>query len=33
VRGFNRVAPAFEGKPILDAQQIEDVVAWLVTLQ
>ncbi len=33
VRGFNRVAAAFEGKPILDAQQIEDVVAWLVTLQ
>ena len=33
VRGFNRVAAAFEGKPILEAQQIEDVVAWLVTLQ
>ena len=33
VRGLNRVAAAFEGKPILEAQQIEDVVAWLVTLQ
>lgn len=33
VRGFNRVAAAFDGKPILEAQQIEDVVAWLVTLR
>lgn len=30
--GLNRVAPAFAGKPILDAQQIEDVVAFLTTL-
>ena len=30
--GLNRVAPAFAGKPILDAQQIEDVVAFLATL-
>lgn len=31
--GLNRVAPAFAGKPILDAQQIEDVVAFLTTLE
>ena len=28
-----RVAPAFRGKPILSAQQIEDVVAFLATLR
>jgi L-cysteine S-thiosulfotransferase len=28
-----RVAPAFAGKPVLDAQQVEDVVAFLRTLQ
>ena len=28
-----RVAPAFRGKPILTAEQIEDVVAYLVTLK
>jgi L-cysteine S-thiosulfotransferase len=28
-----RVAPAFQGRPILDAQQIEDVVAFLSTLR
>ena len=33
VGGLNRVATAYQGKPILDAQQIEDVVAWLVTLR
>ena len=33
IEGLERVAPAFQAKPILDAQQIEDVVAWLVTLQ
>ncbi len=33
VSGFNRIAAPYRGKPILDAQQIEDVVAWLVTLQ
>ena len=33
VMGLVRVAPQFDGKPILDAQQIEDVVAWLVSLK
>ncbi len=33
VEGLNRVAPAFADKPILDAQQVEDVVAFLATLQ
>jgi L-cysteine S-thiosulfotransferase len=31
--GLNRVAPAFQGKPILSAEQIEDVVAYLMTLR
>jgi L-cysteine S-thiosulfotransferase len=31
--GLVRVAPAFRGKPILSAEQIEDVVAFLVTLK
>jgi sulfur-oxidizing protein SoxX len=31
--GLQRVAPAFRGKPILTAEQIEDVVAFLVTLR
>ena len=31
--GLNRVAPGFRGKPILTAEQIEDVVAYLVTLK
>jgi sulfur-oxidizing protein SoxX len=33
VDGLERVAPAFLGKPILTAEQIEDVVAYLVTLR
>jgi sulfur-oxidizing protein SoxX len=33
VDGLERVAPAFVGKPILTAEQIEDVVAYLVTLR
>lgn len=31
--GLTRVAPAFSGKPILSAAQIEDVVAYLATLR
>ena len=31
--GLNQVAGAFRGKPILSAQQVEDVVAWLATLK
>lgn len=31
--GLHRVAPAYRGKPILTAEQIEDVVAFLVTLR
>lgn len=31
--GFNRVAPAFRGQSILNAQQIEDVLAFLQTLK
>jgi L-cysteine S-thiosulfotransferase len=30
---LNRVAPLFRGKPILTAEQIEDVVAFLTTLR
>lgn len=33
IEGHNRVAPAFKGKPILDAVQIEDVTAFLATLR
>lgn len=32
VDGLTRVAPALRGKPILTAEQIEDVVAYLMTL-
>jgi sulfur-oxidizing protein SoxX len=31
--GFTRVLPAWRGKPILTAEQIEDVVAFLQTLR
>jgi len=31
--GLARVAPALRGKPILSAEQIEDVVAFLMTLK
>ena len=31
--GLTRVAPAHRGKPILTAEQIEDVVAFLTTLR
>jgi sulfur-oxidizing protein SoxX len=33
VDGLVRVGPAWAGKPVLDAQQVEDVVAFLVTLR
>jgi L-cysteine S-thiosulfotransferase len=33
IEGFTRVAPAFQGKPVLSAEQIEDVVAFLTTLR
>ncbi len=33
IDGLERVAPAFRGKPILTAEQIEDVVAFLLTLK
>jgi sulfur-oxidizing protein SoxX len=33
VDGLSRVAPGFRGKPILTAEQIEDVVAYLATLK
>jgi len=33
IDGLTRVAPQFRGKPILTAQQIEDVVAFLTTLR
>jgi sulfur-oxidizing protein SoxX len=33
IEGLDRVAPAFQGKPVLTAEQIEDVVAYLGTLR
>jgi sulfur-oxidizing protein SoxX len=33
VDGLTRVAPAFKGKPVLTAEQIEDVVAYLATMR
>lgn len=32
IDGLNRVAPGLQGQPLLAAQQIEDVVAFLLTL-
>src|SRR5690349_10934639 len=31
--GLRRVSKPYEGKPVLSAQQVEDVVAWLETLR
>jgi sulfur-oxidizing protein SoxX len=31
--GLVRVAPAYRGKPLLSAEQVEDVVAFLMTLR
>jgi sulfur-oxidizing protein SoxX len=33
IDGLNRVAANFRGKPVLTAEQIEDVVAYLMTLK
>ena len=31
--GLNRVAPALRGKPVLTEQQVEDTIAYLLTLR
>jgi L-cysteine S-thiosulfotransferase len=33
IDGLSRVGPAWQSKPILSAEQIEDIVAYLVTLR
>jgi len=33
VNGLKRVEEKFLGKPLLDAQEIEDVLSWLITLK
>ena len=33
ISGRTRVAPSLQGKPILTAEQIEDIVAYLLTLK
>jgi sulfur-oxidizing protein SoxX len=33
VEGLDRVATEYRGKPVLDAQQVEDLVAYLETLK
>jgi sulfur-oxidizing protein SoxX len=32
-QGVDRVATSYAGRPALDAQQVEDLVAWLGTLK
>jgi len=32
VTGLNQVAEAYRGKPVLNAQQVEDILAYLATL-
>jgi len=33
IDGLDRVAGAYAGKPVLTTQEVEDVVAWLMTLK
>ena len=33
IQALQRVAPAYAGKPLLTAQQVEDVIAYLLTLR
>ena len=33
VEGLNRVGPRWQGKPVLSAQEVEDIVAFLGTLR
>lgn len=33
VEGLRRVAPKYQGQPMLSAQEIEDIVAYLLTLR
>ena len=33
IDGLDRVAPTYRGKPVLSAQEIEDIVAYLSTLR
>ena len=33
VDGLRRVAPKYQGQPMLSAQEVEDIVAYLVTLR
>ncbi len=33
IQGLNRVLPKFKGKAILTAQEIEDIIAYIVTLK